>query len=118
MISKWRFVSMWVLSAVIILGIGMCNVVKAADFSKCITVEMPKWTVDNYVSAQVIITNNCNKEMSYGELSIIVYNKGKIVGSCSRPITKLSAGGFISKRFWFETATEIDKFRWSMNKAD
>jgi len=48
MISKWRFISMWIIAAVIIAGFGMCEVAKA-DEAGVVRI------VDNMISQGIIM---------------------------------------------------------------
>ena len=57
MISKGRFISMWILAAVIMLGIGMCEVVKADGFNNYSLVS-PKHT--QFVVEVFNLSDVCN----------------------------------------------------------
>ena len=101
----------------LIMLVGILAMSSIAIAENFLDVEMGPYQVDSYLSSEVIITNNSNKDLSYAILSIIIYYKGKMVDSKSRPITDIPSGQFQSKRFWFEAATSMDKYKYSFTNV-
>ena len=104
---------MWALAA-IYLCFGMCDVVKADNI---LDIQLTGCKSDNgYVSCEVYIENTSDKNIEYCELTILLMNDKKMVGSNSRPITDLPSGSFISKRFWWNNVYDFNAYKWSAVK--
>lgn len=70
------------------------------------------------VHVTFVISNDTGKYLDFCELSIILLNNGKIVGSHSRPIIDVPSGCFISKEYYFNGVTSFTHYRWSATRVE
>ena len=110
MINKWRFISMWILSAAILLTFGMCKIVKA---------ETPEQLYNSAYKGTKLITTEHSKEYRYSFLveNVIVRLSRQIFISKGKPLFPgkgIDSAGFFVKTesyrissvmlFWMENA--------------
>jgi len=103
MISKWRFISMWIIAAVIIAGFGMCEVAKAGS---------PVSIIDGMIQQGQIMRVQYAKYWIHPIVwaSLTAEHKEKVAAFCAEHYKHYGGGAFRSEIYDGYSGKKLAKY--------